>query len=222
LALGITLSLSRLGLVAMVAGLLVLFGAFRHRRLLQVVATVTFAVLGLLFLSAVVPDALHMYVQRTLSTFTGDQAQDERYDRWDIAFNTMRESPFGVGLGTAGGKVNPESQVLVPESTVLKLGVELGIATVIGFLALYVLALRRTLFAAREVAVNDENVGLRLDVSFLSALVFATLVNHAFVQAIEYFSYGPISMMVLGMALNLRMERRSEGAVVMLTRAVQR
>jgi O-antigen ligase len=221
LAIGIALSLSRLGLVAMVAGILVLLGAFRHRRLLRVVGAVTLAIVGLVLFSKAFPDVLQLYVQRTLSAFTGDSAQDARYDAWDIAFDTIRNSPLGVGIGTAGGKVNPESQVAVSESTFLKLGIELGVVAVIGFLGLYLFALRRTLLAARELSLMDDRVELRLDLAFLAALVFATLINHAFVQAIEYFSYGPISMIVLGMALNVRVERSSRGTVVKLCGVAQ-
>ena len=221
LAIGIALSLSRLGLVAMVAGILVLLGAFRHRRLLRVTGAVTLAILGLALFSKAFPDVLQLYVQRTLSAFTGDSAQDARYDAWDSAVDIIARSPFGVGIGTAGGKVNPESQVAISESTFLKVGIELGAVAVIGFLALYLLALRRTLLAARELSWNDDSVELRLDLSFLAALVVTTLVNHAFVQAIEYFSYGPISMIVLGMALNIRLERGSRGAVVRLSGVAQ-
>jgi O-antigen ligase len=205
-ALGIALSLSRLGLLAMMVGLLVLFGAFRHRRLLQVAAALFFAVLGLHFLSAVFPDALQRFAQRSLSVITGDEAQAARYQAWSLALDTMIDSPYGVGIGTAGGKAQRESLVLIPESTFLKFGVELGIVAMLAFIATYVLAIRRVLAAVRRSPVDDDNAEQRLDIAFLFGLVVATLVNHAFVQAIEYFSYGITSMIVLGMALNLRSE----------------
>lgn len=219
--LGIALSLSRLGLLAMVVGLLVLFGAFRHRRLLHVVAALAFSAVVLLSLSTMFPNSVQRFVQRSLTVFT-DQAQEERYRAWSLAIDTMAESPFGIGVGTAGGKVSKESLVLIPESSFLKVGVELGIVAMIAFVAIYLLALRRAVVAAGRIPFDEENADLRLDVAFLFALVAATLVNHTFVQAIEYFSYGLTSMIILGIALNLRVERGRRGAAAIWSKVARR
>jgi len=127
LAVGIALTLSRLGLVAMLGGLLVLFGA---------------SGIGDCFRSSVLrplwwqaprffdsfPDVLSKYVQtqpigvywRRLPRSTC-RGLGPRFPEHALIHRSA------VGIGTGGGKVEREAQILVPESTFLKFGVELGV-----------------------------------------------------------------------------------------------
>jgi len=46
-------------------------------------------------------------------------------------------------------KVEREAQILVPESTFLKFGVELGVVSMIAFIGVYLFALRNALFCCQ-------------------------------------------------------------------------